>query len=124
MQISERQIINFWKKVKKTDSCWLWTASKTKAGYGRFNICGKSFLAHRVSLMLTGSLPLKRNNIGAGGVNVLHRCDNPTCVNPKHLRLGTQRENVADAIIKERHYFPNWVGKNNPNFGGVLSSRK
>lgn len=93
----------FWTKVHKTTTCWLWTGAKDAFGYGRISIIipskGKrSELAHRISYMLTyGSLQ--------DDINVLHNCpggDNPACVNPAHLWLGTHQDNTQDAITKGR----------------------
>ena len=114
MQITERQINNFWKKVTKTDSCWQWSASKTSNGYGRFNLNGKWFLAHRVSLMLTGNLNVAKSNVGAGGDIVLHKCDVTECVNPEHLIVSTQKENMKDARLKGRKWSGETAGENNP----------
>lgn len=85
----------FWKKVNKTDTCWLWTASKTKGGYGKF--WNGVFLeeAHRFSYKLLVG-PIKDN------LHVLHSCDIRNCVNPKHLRQGTEIENRRDAIERKR----------------------
>lgn len=89
----------FWSKVNKTSGCWLWTAG-TIRGYGQFNlgrVAGKSrtAYAHRVSWELAHG-PV------AGDLSVLHRCDVPLCVNPEHLFLGTQQDNLADARQKGR----------------------
>jgi hypothetical protein len=87
----------FWNKVDKSDDCWLWTASKLKQGYGRFNFNGKLILAHRMSWILTnGEIP---NEMCA-----LHSCDNPSCVNPSHLRLGTKKDNSQDKIQRGRDH--------------------
>ena len=88
--------IRFFDKVKITDSCWEWTAAKTKKGYGSF-WPNKNFIqAHRYSYeYFKGKIPKS--------LFVLHSCDNPPCVNPDHLFLGTQKDNVKDAIIKNRH---------------------
>lgn len=90
----------FWSKVKKGDGCWEWTANRHRQGYGFFKIGGKhgrNVLAHRVSYELEHAVEL-----GCGDV-VLHKCDNPSCVRPDHLSLGTQADNVADMANKGRH---------------------
>ena len=88
--------IRFWRHVHKTESCWLWTGALTHLGYGSFRENGASVLAHRVSWMLTnGPIP--------DGLDVLHDCpsgDNPACVNPAHLWLGTHTDNMRDMISK------------------------
>ena len=85
---------DFWKYVDKSDTCWLWTASKTKDGYGMWRYDNKTQRAHRISMMLDGRDP--------NGMCVLHSCDNPACVNPSHLSLGTQQDNLADMVKKGR----------------------
>lgn len=75
--------------------CFLWMCAQHRQGYGSLAIKGKSLLAHRVSWELhRGQIP--------EGIKVLHRCDNPCCVNPDHLFLGTQSDNVADCGRKGR----------------------
>jgi hypothetical protein len=92
----------FWEKVhKSTDpsDCWTWLAGRNHWGYGTFGINRHSFLAHRVAWeMKNGPIPL--------GVCVLHRCDNRPCLNPDHLFLGTQTENVRDMDEKGRRKPP------------------
>ncbi len=86
----------FWNKVNKTDTCWLWTASKFKnKGYGQFGFNGKNTQAHRVAWTITyGEIPK--------GMYVCHSCDNQSCVRPEHLFLGTPKDNVQDCINKKR----------------------
>jgi hypothetical protein len=89
----------FWSKVSKSNQCWLWTANALPAGYGKFTLRvdgrQRTLLAHRFSWLLTrGEIP--------EGQQVLHKCDNPSCVRPDHLFLGTQQDNVDDMIKKGR----------------------
>lgn len=85
----------FWAYVKKTDKCWNWTGGTNKAGYGRISVKPKVFLAHRVSYEIHKGKIRK-------GLFVLHSCDNPKCVNPKHLWLGTYQDNCDDMYKKGR----------------------
>lgn len=93
----------FWSKVNKdgdSNACWNWTGVKDHHGYGKFGIgrCGSTARmerAHRISYAIVfGAI--------TAGFCVLHKCDNPSCVRPSHLRLGTQLENVDDMIFKGR----------------------
>lgn len=105
----------FFDKVDKTESCWNWTASKrSKFGYGAFKMNGKLHDAHRASWILkNGEIPI--------GIYVCHKCDNPSCVNPDHLFLGSPKDNVLDCIEKGRFSFPK---KNSYEFKkGHLRSR-
>ncbi len=87
----------FWHYVEKVpgaDACWVWVGSRIISGYGRLNVNGKPTLAHRFSWTLAHGHP--------GELCVLHRCDNPPCVRPGHLFLGTRGDNVRDAASKGR----------------------
>ena len=99
----------FLEKVKlphdEIDDCWEWTAARTKPKvanpnvmpYGQFWYCGKTVSAHRASyLLFVGAIPR--------GKHVMHECDNPLCVNPKHLKLGYPDENIGDKIQRGRHW--------------------
>lgn len=85
----------FWAKVDRSGECWVWTGYRDAGGYGRFRFKGAPKRAHRVLWLLTnGAIP--------DGLHVLHSCDNPPCVNPAHLRLGTNNDNRADMVSKGR----------------------
>lgn len=89
-----KSINRFWSKVRKTRRCWEWTGAKTH-GYGNLRLNYKSTRAHRLSWELTyGEIP--------EGASVLHKCDNPGCVRPNHLFIGTQQDNIRDAYKKGR----------------------
>jgi hypothetical protein len=99
--------VRFWKKVDRrgSDECWEWKAGKVRS-YGQFRFNRKSQYAHRVSYILAfGNIP--------DGMNVCHKCDNPGCVNPNHLFLGTQLDNIRDREIKGRGKTPDQSGENN-----------
>ena len=94
--IAPKVLKRFWSKVLKTDSCWLWQGKLVGFGYGQICVDYKRYQAHRFSYIIAhGSIPK--------GQQVLHRCDTPRCVNPAHLFLGTQADNVADCVAKGRH---------------------
>jgi hypothetical protein len=97
MKLNERQSSNFWKKVKKTDTCWIWTAYKDRDGYGTIYINPQNRRSHVVSYLIHGG------HIPDGYV-MHHDCKNKSCVNPAHLRAVTQRENLhADDTINRRN---------------------
>jgi len=99
----------FWVKVDKSDTsgCWEWTGNKNGSGYGLFMVRSpKKELAHRVSYRWDrGSLPPEKL--------VCHRCDNPGCVNPSHLFLGSARDNIIDMVEKGRGRHTSHPGESN-----------
>ena len=114
----DKSIINrFWSKVDRSGNCWEWAAAKTKGGYGQFHINNKMQLAHRVSWVIHNSDIPSGDHYGT--TCVLHRCDNPSCVNPDHLFLGTQKDNNQDRMNKGRNV--NVVGEQHGK--AKLSSR-
>ena len=85
--------------VTVSSGCWNWTGKKNWKGYGVFWACGRYVGAHRFSYYAyRGSIP--------NGLFVCHICDNPGCVNPSHLFLGTARDNTQDSIRKGRYWNP------------------
>lgn len=100
MSITER----FWPYVNKTDACWLWTGGTRGHGYGQMHHswnggAKKNIAAHRASWEIhNGPIP--------AGLQVLHRCDVPLCVNPEHLFLGTRKDNMIDMTAKRRRVGP------------------
>lgn len=86
----------FWRLVDKSSECWIWTGTRKPFGYGRFMLTGHEEIStHRFSYVLAhGAIP---NDLW-----VLHHCDNPPCVNPSHLFLGTRSDNAKDRHAKGR----------------------
>lgn len=96
----------FWARIRKTRGCWIWTGAKITAGYGTLNVNGKTAYAHRLSWSIHhGRIP--------GKLFVLHRCDNPACVRPSHLFLGTAKDNAVDMVKKGRNKHGNTEGELN-----------
>lgn len=113
---SQSLIDRFWPKVNKDapNGCWEWTAGISKLGYGFFFVARNTFTksgnvpSHRVSFMIAnGPIP--------DGLLVCHKCDNRKCVNPDHLFLGTDADNVHDMIAKGRAKFPTTSFKKGTN---------
>jgi hypothetical protein len=99
----EDAIERFWSKVEKTDGCWIWTAHKSKDGYGQYTMATKYGLcdsdrAHRIAYNLTF-------DDYDSSLEVCHKCDNPECVRPDHLFLGTMSDNRQDCANKGRLHF-------------------
>lgn len=100
---SEKAQARFWKKVNKDGPivrpelgpCWLWTGRTSPKGYGQFNHLRRDVEAHRVSCRLAyGAIP--------DGMLACHHCDNPSCVNPAHLFIGTHKQNSGDMVRRSR----------------------
>lgn len=97
----EEKEVRFLKLIDKTERCWIWiggiTSNDKKRGYGRVQINKKRIPAHRLSY------EIYKGDIVDSNLYVCHTCDNPKCVNPDHLFLGSNLANIADCIIKGRH---------------------
>lgn len=96
----------FWGKVDKSageDACWIWNAQRGPQGYGRFQVGDVSKLAHRMAWLFTAGRE--------SDACVLHRCDNPSCVNPSHLFEGTRGDNNRDRAEKGRSKPPMVFGE-------------
>lgn len=101
MRLTNEQELRFWSKVKRDGSgCWIWTGAKLR-GYGLFSIKHKTYRANRIAWMLANGRMPRAN------MDVCHICDNPSCVNPRHLWEGTRSQNLKDAWSKNRLGTPN-----------------
>lgn len=88
----------FWSRVNKTSTCWVWQGAPWAFGYGRIEVNGRGVSTHRFSWERhNGKIP--------EGMSVLHKCDVPLCVNPAHLFLGTQEDNMRDRAAKGRFVY-------------------
>ena len=94
-------------KVQSNEECWPWQSCRSAAGYGRFALNGKQLIASRVAYEIAcGPIP--------DGFCVLHNCDNPSCVNPRHLRLGSHLQNMADRNSRGRARGGSLSGERHP----------
>lgn len=98
--MDQRVLNRFMQKIEKTDDCWLWTGGKNYKGYGVFNVIidghFKARTAHRISYE-------HHHNTIPTGLVVRHKCRSKHCVNPEHLEVGTQHENILDKIRDGTH---------------------
>jgi hypothetical protein len=102
---AEKQMKRFYDKIfYSPDGCWYWTGSTTGNGYGHF-ATATSTVAHRFSFTVHTGQP-------CGDLLVCHKCDNKLCVNPDHLFLGTQKDNMMDMVRKGRN--KPYIGSKNP----------
>ena len=103
----------FWRHVSKTNHCWVWNGTLNDSGYGvvfhDFNGSGhKQYRAHRIAYFIYNGVMLERNEV------LMHTCDNPRCVNPDHLVVGTQQDNLRDMCKKGRNRYGTSRGLANP----------
>ena len=108
----------FWAKVDKSGECWEWTGGLDNHGYGGFGLVAtrlnkKIVKSHRLSYVLHH--PLTIDLLEHPDICVCHRCDNPKCVNPSHLFLGSQGDNARDRDMKGRGKPPRVKGEINGN---------
>lgn len=92
----------FKKRVDRSGECWEWTGHRQTQGYGQVQVNAKLWTAHRLAWTLyNGPIP--------DGKLICHSCDNPGCVNPEHLFLGTHADNMEDMVAKNRSKGPEWT---------------
>lgn len=96
----------FWSKVRKTDTCWLWLAQLNTQGYGVFHYHRRGHPAYRSPQIYAHRLSwMFENGQFPEGLEIIHKCDTPACINPDHLTIGTHGENMRDMVYKKRHQY-------------------
>lgn len=93
----ERRLLKHYRPAPS--GCWEWIGGRDPYGYGKIKIKGHNLGAHRIAMAVWRGFEL------GSALKVLHRCDNPRCINPDHLFLGTQSDNLNDCVRKGRHRF-------------------
>lgn len=107
-----KTVDRFWEYVvRKPRGCWGWGSAMCPKGYGYMCIDYTNFKAHRLSYFI-------HYNVDPGDLMVCHRCDNPSCTNPRHLFLGTHSQNMLDSVRKGRHRSNQVRGASLPQFSG------
>lgn len=106
--LTQRQLDRYWSQVEATDDCWLWLGRCYEDGRARIKLNGRLYVTARISYFL-------EHGIDPSNGKVLHTCDNVRCVNPEHLWLGSQYENVMDMVEKGRHGRTSARGTRQPN---------
>lgn len=97
--------------------CWEWQRTHNGQGYGAMRVAGKMVYAHRLAFELAG-------NVIPNGMHVLHKCDNPRCIHPEHLEIGTASKNMADCRARGRSRIPSPRMKGEANGSAKLTSHQ
>jgi hypothetical protein len=120
--LDQREYVKQRVVVDPATGCWIWQRSAGARGYGFANIRGRKILAHRLSYELfVGPIPPE---INGQHVCVCHQCDTPSCVKPEHLWLGTDGDNNADKVAKQRHAVGSRCGRSKLTEAQVAEIRR